>query len=96
MTATSITKKIMCSCGLALLTGCIAINRSVEFVSVTPNSNLSLLKNEIRNFYKTGAYQADLSRVAEAAENFVALRNSFFNKPAVVFDLDDVLLSSYR
>lgn len=88
-------KNAILFCSLILLSGCIAIQRSVEFVTVSPNSNLSLLKTEIRSFYNTGAYEAEVSRVADAAQRFVELRSLFFSKPAVVFDLDDTLLSSY-
>jgi acid phosphatase len=62
-------------------------------------ANLALAKQAVARYYDSGEYDRDVSKVAIAAQDYLAkrLRANQLNpkKLAVVFDIDDTLISNY-
>ena len=58
--------------------------------------NLSQTKALIRAYHESGAYTAETSRVAREARDYLDERLSKgVTKPAIVFDVDETLISNY-
>jgi predicted secreted acid phosphatase len=47
------------------------------------------------NYYKSGAYERDVAAVATQGGNWVKVRGAHVKKPAIVFDIDDTVLSNW-
>jgi predicted secreted acid phosphatase len=58
--------------------------------------NLDTVKTEINAYYQSGHYQRDVAGVDAHLQSYVDARlKQGVRKPAVVFDIDDTMLSSY-
>ena len=64
--------------------------------SVTPSEpgNLSSAKQEVAAYADSGDYQADLAGVARRASRWIESRSARGGKLAVVFDIDETVLSN--
>jgi predicted secreted acid phosphatase len=81
-------------CGLELL----ACSYSTEFINQPSNIDFSIYnaKAWVRAYHDSGAYLADVSRIAREAQTYLDQRLvEGVYKPAIVFDVDDTLLSNY-
>lgn len=59
--------------------------------------NLNTLKTQITTYYTSGKQEADVAKVYAHARAYVAQRlKEGVKKPAVVLDVDDTMLSSYK
>jgi len=61
--------------------------------------NLALVKKQLIAYHDSGAYMADIKIVAEHAENYllkVVRANHSKQKLAVVFDIDETVISNYE
>ena len=61
----------------------------------TPN-NLHFVKQELSAYYNSGGYKAGLNQVGNAAINHLLKCKKTPGKLAIVFDIDETLLSNYR
>lgn len=59
--------------------------------------NIETAINRVVEYHKSGQYDADVAAVAQEGRLFIdkALASGKFDKPAVVFDIDETLLSNY-
>ncbi|MEM2175015.1 MAG: HAD family acid phosphatase [Candidatus Micrarchaeia archaeon] len=56
--------------------------------------NLGILKKSIKNYIESGSYERDIQKVVDNAINYLYSRYDKVEKPAVVFDIDETLLSN--
>jgi acid phosphatase len=83
-----------------------ALILSTTLIFSTPTSaeppNLTLVKNEIKNYHDSGLYQKELARVIKKAQAYIdnqALINQkrkLHQKLAIVLDIDETSLSNYN
>ena len=57
--------------------------------------NLTALKEQLRAYHDTGAYERDIGVVAAAARAWIVQRAPQVSRPAVVFDVDETVLSNW-
>lgn len=59
--------------------------------------NLQQNKAAIVTYYDTGKYEEEIKSIATEAENYInrILKSGRYNKPAIIFDIDDTLLNNY-
>jgi predicted secreted acid phosphatase len=79
---------------VALLTPGSAVGQAVDIPTSQP-PNLGDLKQQIREYQRSGAYDRDLAAVAAAAQAFVEQRAGEVSKPALVLDIDETSLSNW-
>lgn len=71
-------------------------------LSYAEPQNLDSLKNELRSYHDTGAYDKELAQVVKQAETFIHAKvkaNNKAEKPArlaLVLDIDETTLSNYQ
>ncbi len=64
--------------------------------------NLSLVKNELKNYYNSGCYQKELTQVIQKAQRYIDqqaeinLKGKPQKKLALVLDIDETSLSNYK
>lgn len=65
-------------------------------------ANLTLAKNEVKNYHDSGLYQKELAQVTQSAERYIC-EQVFINqkrkqqqKLAIVLDIDETSLSNYK
>ena len=69
---------------------------------LTPTTNLSLLKQQIISYHRSGAYTYDIEKIADQARTYLQKRveeNKSLGRPkqlAMVLDIDDTYLSNYQ
>jgi acid phosphatase len=81
----------------------IALSASLLFSSLVfaEPANLTLVKNEIKNYHDSGLYQKELAQVIHQAQQFIvhqAISNQKHKSPqklAIVLDIDETSLSNY-
>ncbi|MGB9772639.1 MAG: HAD family acid phosphatase [Bacteroidota bacterium] len=56
--------------------------------------NLGILKQTIRYYIESGAYEADIGRVIDSARAYVSIRYADVQQPAIVLDIDETSLSN--
>ncbi|GAM96499.1 acid phosphatase, class B [alpha proteobacterium U9-1i] len=57
--------------------------------------NLTVLKDQLREYHDSGAYERDIRVVAEGARAWIVTRAPQVTRPAVVFDVDETTLSNW-
>lgn len=57
-------------------------------------TNLSESKQNVANYYESGAYELDLEEALKPA--FSKLKDSYHKNAAIVFDVDETILSNYN
>lgn len=57
--------------------------------------NLQTLKDQLRVYHDSGAYERDIGVVAEEARAWIVQRAPQVQRPAVVFDIDETVLSNW-
>lgn len=61
------------------------------------NFSLYKAKSWVRAYHESGAYLEEVSKIARDAQNYLDQRlREGINKPAIVFDVDETLLSNYE
>lgn len=60
-----------------------------------PLMNLSALKEQLRAYHDSGAYERDVAVVAEEARVWIVRRAPQVQRPAIVFDVDETTLSNW-
>jgi acid phosphatase len=60
-----------------------------------PLMNLQTLKDQLRTYHDSGAYERDIGVVAEEARAWIVQRAPQVSRPAVVFDIDETVLSNW-
>lgn len=66
-----------------------------------PTPNLSFIKKQLIQYYESGEYEQDIQAVTDKAEHYLAQRvaqNNSAKQPeklAIVFDIDETMLSSF-
>jgi predicted secreted acid phosphatase len=78
---------------LAVANGAVA--QTAADVPTSQPSNLGDLKQQIREYQKSGAYDRDLAAVAAAAQAYVEERAAEVKNPALVLDIDETSLSNW-
>ncbi len=83
--------------GLWLKSGALAIAVALAGCAGSPRepNNLSVLKAELRAYYRSGTYLADIAAVCREAEAWIHRRAADGGRLAVVVDLDETLWSSW-
>ena len=82
-----------------LLTAVFAV--CFNYTALAETQNLSLLKEEIKTYHNSGAYQKEISKVIIHAHDYILRRTKKNNlsahpqKLAVVLDIDETVLSNY-
>lgn len=56
--------------------------------------NLDVSKKNIANYYESGLYETDLDKALEPA--YEALKKSYNKNAAIIFDVDETILSNYN
>ena len=79
---------------IALLMIGSAAGQAVDIPTSQP-PNLGDLKQQIREYQRSGAYDRDLAKVAAAARAYVEQRAGEVSKPALVLDIDETSLSNW-
>lgn len=67
--------------------------------AMPPSTNLGLLKKELTQYYDSGQYYADVASAVKPARAYLKDRiknNPTHKKLAVVFDIDETLVSGYN
>lgn len=78
------------------------ITSSATASDLTPATNLDLLKRQIINYHRSGAWEYELKKIADQAMAFLkksVQENKQLKSPqklAVVLDIDETCLSNYR
>jgi len=81
---------------MMLLASILAVVLSTVYAHSGGIPNLDILKTEIIAYYQSGHYERDVSDVDAHLQSYVDARlKQGVQKPAVVFDIDDTMLSSY-
>lgn len=59
--------------------------------------NLQLNKAAVAAYYADGQYDADVTKISEEADVYLAktIKSGKYIKPAIIFDIDDTLLNNY-
>lgn len=60
-----------------------------------PPMNLTALKEQLREYHDSGAYERDVGVVAEEARAWIVQRAPQVQRPAVVFDIDETTISNW-
>jgi predicted secreted acid phosphatase len=83
--------------GLALLIGpaAVAVADPIDDTAGEP-ANVGDTKIAAIQYHDSGAYDAGLAEVNAQAMNWIAIRASITNRPAVVFDIDETALSNWE
>jgi hypothetical protein len=83
--------------GLALLIGsaAVAVADPIDDTAGEP-ANVGDTKIAAIQYHDSGAYEAGLAEVNAQAMNWIAIRASIPNRPAVVFDIDETALSNWE
>ncbi|WP_425169702.1 HAD family acid phosphatase [Legionella sp.] len=64
--------------------------------------NLTIVKNEVKNYYNSGLYQKELTKVIQNAQQFIVHQTIINQKQqphkklAIVLDIDETSLSNYK
>jgi predicted secreted acid phosphatase len=81
---------------MTLLASILAAVLSTVYAHGSDIPNLDTVKTEINTYYQSGHYERDVSNVDAHLKSYVDARlKQGVRKPAVVFDIDDTMLSSY-
>lgn len=81
---------------MTLLSSILAAVLSTVYARGGAIPNLDTVKTEINAYYQSGHYQRDVADVDAHVQLYVDARlKRGVRKPAVVFDIDDTMLSSY-
>jgi predicted secreted acid phosphatase len=81
---------------MKLLASILAVVLSSVYAHGSAIPNLDTVKTEINAYYQSGHYLRDVTDVAVHLQSYVDARlKRGVRKPAVVFDIDDTMLSSY-
>lgn len=62
----------------------------------SPPMNLTALKDQLRAYHDTGAYDRDIAVVAAEARAWIVQRAPQVSRPAMVFDIDETVLSNWN
>ena len=83
--------------GLWLAPGALALGVALAGCVGAPREprNLSVLKAELREYHRSGAYLADIAAVCREAEAWIQRRAADGGRLAVVVDLDETLWSNW-
>lgn len=83
--------------GLWLAPGALALGMALAGCVGAPREprNLSVLKAELREYHRSGAYLADIAAVCREAEAWIQRRAADGGRLAVVVDLDETLWSNW-
>ncbi len=57
--------------------------------------NLTELKEQLRDYHDSGAYERDIAVVAEEARAWIVQRAPQVQRPAIVFDIDETTISNW-
>ena len=69
---------------------------------LTPSTNLQLLKDQVKKYHESGAYNFDLEQISDKAKTYLAqviTKNKTLEEPqklAIVLDIDETALSGYK
>jgi acid phosphatase len=83
-----------------------ALILSISFLCANPvfsdPQNLTLVKNELKNYYDSGLYQKELAQVIQKAQEYIDQqaelnqKETHHKKLAIVLDIDETSLSNYN
>ncbi len=81
---------------MKLLASLLAVTLSAVYAHNSGVPNLDKVKTQIIAYYQSGHYERDVADVEAHLQSYVDARvKQGVRKPAVVFDIDDTMLSSY-
>ena len=80
---------------IALLVAGSAAAQQIVDIPTSQPPNLGDLKQQIREYKRSGGYDRDLAAVAAAAQAYVGQRAGEVTKPALVLDIDETSLSNW-
>lgn len=69
--------------------------RDTHTLEVTRTLNIGQLKNQLRDYYYCGDYEADFAAIGDQARKYLEQRAHQVNKPAIVLDIDETSLSNW-
>jgi len=86
---------------LILLLTCNSISPSIPCFSCKDISqqrpqNIDLLKQRVRHYYQDGLYEKDIACIATEVTEYLLTQLPSTPKKAIVFDIDETLLSNYH
>jgi predicted secreted acid phosphatase len=88
-------KRIIAATLLVVLVAGSAVAQQIVDIPTSQPPNLGDLKQQVREYKRSGAYDRDLATVAAAAKAYVEQRASEVTKPALVLDIDETSLSNW-
>jgi acid phosphatase len=97
--AAAVALALLCAAPGAALAGAAAACESVpplNSLEMTQPLNLGELKQQIRHYACSGAYDSEVAKVASEAQAYVEKRAGEVAKPALVLDIDETSLSNFR
>ncbi len=71
----------------------------LALLATPPSPNLSILKKELTTYHDSGQYYADIAKTIKPAKDYLMKRiksNPAHQKLAIVFDVDETLISGYQ
>jgi len=80
---------------LALVTGCATRGGTREVAAPSDLPNLGVVKGEINDYRSSGRWDAEIVRVADECTRLAREAAGQGPRPAVVFDIDETLLSNW-
>ncbi len=90
---------LLCALPSAALAGAAAACDTVpplNSLEMTQPLNLGELKQQIRHYACSGAYDSELAKIVSEAQAYVEKRAGEVVKPALVLDIDETSLSNFR
>ncbi len=81
---------------LCALTACARPPQRPQPAAPAPIPNLSAVKQDIRDYRSSGRWEADIRQVADECLAFAEGARTTVARPAVVFDIDETLLSNWQ
>ena len=88
--------RLLAAVVLCALTACARPAQRPQPAAPAPIPNLSAVKQEIREYRSSGRWEADIRQVADECLAFAAGARTTVARPAVVFDIDETLLSNWQ
>jgi len=88
--------RLLAALVLCALTACARPAQRPQPAAPAPIPNLSAVKQDIRDYRSSGRWEADIRQVADECLAFAEGARATVARPAVVFDIDETLLSNWQ
>ena len=88
--------RLLAAVVLCTLTACARPAQRPQPAAPASIPNLSAVKQDIRNYRSSGRWEADIRQVADECLAFAEGARGTVARPAVVFDIDERLLSNWQ